>query len=53
MVKLLALLVVLAVPAIARAADLPVVDAHIHYSHDAWSVGAAEGGRGAPAGRPA
>jgi len=38
MVKLFALLLVLGVPAIARAADLPLVDAHIHYSHDAWSV---------------
>ena len=29
---------VLGVPALGRAADLPIVDAHIHYSHDAWSV---------------
>jgi Amidohydrolase len=31
-------LVVLGVPQLAGAADLPIVDAHIHYSHDAWTV---------------
>jgi len=38
MVKLVALLVTLAVPAVGQAAEMPLVDAHIHYSHDAWSV---------------
>ena len=33
-----ALLLVLGAPALGRAADLPIVDAHIHYSHDAWNV---------------
>ena len=28
----------LRLPAAALAADLPIVDAHIHYSHDAWTV---------------
>jgi Amidohydrolase len=28
----------LSLPVLAGAADLPIVDAHIHYSHDAWSV---------------
>ena len=37
MVRLLGLLVLLAVPSLA-AAELPIVDAHIHYSHDAWDV---------------
>jgi len=37
MVKTLALLVLLGGPALA-AAELPIVDAHIHYSHDAWDV---------------
>jgi hypothetical protein len=32
------LLLMLGVPAAGRAAELPLVDAHIHYSHDAWSV---------------
>ncbi len=31
-------LLLLAVPALAGAAELPVFDAHIHYSHDAWTV---------------
>ena len=35
--KMLAVLLLLGVPAVA-AAELPVFDAHIHYSHDAWSV---------------
>jgi predicted TIM-barrel fold metal-dependent hydrolase len=34
---LLILLVLLAAPSLA-AAELPIVDAHIHYSHDAWDV---------------
>jgi hypothetical protein len=34
----LALLVLLATPALAGGADLPIVDAHIHYSHDAVDV---------------
>ena len=38
MLKLVALVVALAVPVIGRAADLPIVDAHLHYSHDAWGV---------------
>jgi len=32
-----ALLAVLAALGTARAADLPVFDAHVHYSHDAWA----------------
>jgi len=32
------LLLILGAPALGRAADLPIVDAHIHYSHDAWTV---------------
>jgi predicted TIM-barrel fold metal-dependent hydrolase len=28
---------------------VPLFDAHIHYSHDAWEAGAAEAGRGHPA----
>jgi hypothetical protein len=35
---LVALLVVLGTPALGWAADLPIVDAHVHYSHDAWNV---------------
>jgi predicted TIM-barrel fold metal-dependent hydrolase len=34
----LALLVLLAMPVLAGAAELPIVDAHIHYSHDAVDV---------------
>lgn len=34
---LLALALALATPG-AQAADLPIVDAHIHYSHDAWPL---------------
>ena len=34
----LALLVLLAMPVVAGAAELPIVDAHIHYSHDAVDV---------------
>ena len=34
--RLLALLLPLAVAAPAAAADLPIFDAHVHYSHDAW-----------------
>ncbi len=36
--KLFALLLMLIAPAVGRAAELPIVDAHIHYSHDAWTV---------------
>jgi hypothetical protein len=32
------LMLLLLVPAAGRAAELPIVDAHIHYSHDAWTV---------------
>jgi predicted TIM-barrel fold metal-dependent hydrolase len=38
MLKALALVVLLGVPAPAAAGELPIVDAHIHYSHDAWDV---------------
>jgi len=31
-------ILMLLAPAVAAAAELPIVDAHIHYSHDAWSV---------------
>jgi hypothetical protein len=34
----LVLLVLLAGPGLAAAAELPIFDAHIHYSHDAWDV---------------
>ena len=37
MPKLFAFLLVLVAPAICWAAELPIVDAHIHYSHDAWT----------------
>jgi hypothetical protein len=37
MVKAVGLLFLLGVPSLA-AAQLPIVDAHIHYSHDAWDV---------------
>jgi predicted TIM-barrel fold metal-dependent hydrolase len=36
--KALALLVLFAVPALVGAAELPIVDAHIHYSHDTVDV---------------
>jgi len=36
--KLLAVVVLLGAPVVAGAADMPVVDAHVHYSHDAWDV---------------
>ena len=38
MVKVLTLVVLLAAPALAAASELPIFDAHVHYSHDAWSV---------------
>jgi predicted TIM-barrel fold metal-dependent hydrolase len=38
MVRLLVLLVLLAAPSRVTADELPIVDAHIHYSHDAWDV---------------
>jgi hypothetical protein len=34
----LALALAVSVPLPARAAELPIFDAHIHYSHDAWAV---------------
>jgi hypothetical protein len=38
MLKTLMVLLTLAVPAVAGASERPIFDAHIHYSHDAWSV---------------
>jgi hypothetical protein len=38
MLTTLALVLLLAVPGIAGASELPIFDAHVHYSHDAWSV---------------
>jgi hypothetical protein len=38
MVKVLTLAVLLAAPALGGASELPIFDAHVHYSHDAWSV---------------
>jgi hypothetical protein len=38
MIALALLVLLLGVPALARAAEMPIVDAHIHYSHDAWGV---------------
>jgi hypothetical protein len=38
MLKALMLGLLLAVPALTEAAELPIFDAHIHYSHDAWTV---------------
>ena len=38
MLTTLLLILTLVVPATAGAAELPIFDAHIHYSHDAWSV---------------
>jgi hypothetical protein len=38
MLKLVALALFLGVPGLAGAAELPIFDAHVHYSHDAWSV---------------
>jgi len=38
MALLAALLLALLAPLPARAADLPIFDAHIHYSHDAWDA---------------
>jgi hypothetical protein len=35
---LLVLSLLLVAPAVGRAVDLPIVDAHIHCSHDAWTV---------------
>src|SRR5262245_64162472 len=34
----LVLALLLGIPVLAVAAELPIFDAHIHYSHDAWSV---------------
>ena len=33
-----ALLLTFVAPAVGLAAELPIIDAHIHYSHDAWTV---------------
>jgi hypothetical protein len=38
MLKALTLVLLLGAPGVAAAAELPIFDAHIHYSHDAWSV---------------
>ncbi len=38
MTLLIAVLLMLGIPAAGWGAELPIVDAHIHYSHDAWSV---------------
>ena len=38
MLRAIVLLILLGAPALAAAADLPIFDAHIHYSHDAWAV---------------
>lgn len=38
MFRLLAALLLACVCVLARAADLPIFDAHIHYSHDAWDT---------------
>jgi len=38
MLMVLVLVATLGAPGLALAADLPIVDAHIHYSHDAWSA---------------
>ena len=38
MVETLLLILTLALPAVAGAAELPIFDAHLHYSHDAWDV---------------
>jgi hypothetical protein len=35
---LLTVVLLLAAPALARGAELPIFDTHVHYSHDAWSV---------------
>jgi hypothetical protein len=38
MIRLLTFAGLLLVPGLAGAAELPLFDAHVHYSHDAWSV---------------
>jgi hypothetical protein len=38
MLKILTLVLLLGVPDLAGASELPIFDAHVHYSHDAWSV---------------
>ena len=38
MIMVLVVLLLLGVPGLGGAAELPIVDAHVHYSHDAWSV---------------
>jgi predicted TIM-barrel fold metal-dependent hydrolase len=37
-VRSVLVLLLLAAPALVQAADLPIFDAHVHYSHDAWAV---------------
>ena len=38
MLKSVMLVLLLGFPGLAAAAELPIFDAHVHYSHDAWSV---------------
>jgi hypothetical protein len=38
MLQALTLVLMLATPGLAGASELPIFDAHVHYSHDAWSV---------------
>jgi hypothetical protein len=38
MFSLLALFLLLGLSSLAGAGELPIVDAHVHYSHDAWDV---------------
>ena len=38
MLRAVAILLTLTAPLAARAADLPIFDAHVHYSHDAWAM---------------
>jgi hypothetical protein len=38
MIKALTLALMLGAPLLAEAAELPIFDAHVHYSHDAWGV---------------
>jgi hypothetical protein len=38
MLKAVTLLLLISVPGLAAAAEMPIFDAHLHYSHDAWTV---------------
>jgi hypothetical protein len=38
MIRILMLTLLLGSPVVAGAAELPLFDTHVHYSHDAWSV---------------